>query len=133
MLMLKKVKWCKSYCGCWVGKVKGGDMFVFGDYGLQVFDVGWIIFCQIEFVCIVIICYIKRSGKVWICIFLDKLVSKKLFEICMGKGKGNLEFWVVLVKLGWIFYEFEGVDFVFVKEVMCFVGYKFGICICFVV
>lgn len=68
--------------------------------------------------------YIKRGGKVWIKIFFYKLVIRKLVEICMGVGKGFLEYWVVVVKLGRVMFELVGVFEDKVREVMRFVVYK---------
>lgn len=105
------------------GVVIWGNIIVFGQFVLQVQECGWIILCQIEVSCCVMICYVKCGGKIWIWIFFDKLVIMCVVEIWMGFGKGNLEFWVVVIKFGWILFEMGGDEIIFeiVKEVMCFV------------
>lgn len=101
-----------------------GNFVVYGDFGIMVFEFGWIISNQIEVVRVVIVRYIKRGGKVWIKIFFDKFVIRKLVEICMGFGKGLFEYWVVVVKFGRVMFEVGGVDEEVVKEVLRFVIYK---------
>lgn len=64
------------------------------------------------------------GGKIWVCIFLDKLVIVRFVEICMGFGKGFFEYWVVVVKLGWIFYEMGGVIENIVRRVILIVVFK---------
>lgn len=100
MLQLKRMKYCKQQKGCNNGFFYKGSCIDFGFFGLKMMDVFCIINCQIEVVCIVMICYMKCEGKVWICIFLDKLIIVKLQEVCMGKGKGVFDYWVVEVKFG---------------------------------
>lgn len=124
MLLLKKVKYWKIFKGCCCGKVYCGFDVNFGEFGLIMLEDGFIIVCQIEVVCVVMICKVKCGVKVWICLFLDKLLIKKLVEIWMGKGKGFLEYWVVVVKLGKVFYEMEGVFEELVVEVFVLVVVK---------
>ncbi len=127
MLMPKKVKYRKSHRGRRAGKAKGGNTLAFGDYGLQALDAGWVTSRQIEAARIAITRHIKRSGKVWIRIFPDKPVSKKPLETRMGKGKGNPEFWVAVVKPARVLYELEGVEPELAKEAMRLAGHKLGI------
>ena len=91
------------------GKAYRGSSIVFGKYGLKALDPAWISSRQIEAARIAITRHIKRGGKVWIRIFPDKPVTKKPAETRMGKGKGNPEFWVAVVKPGRIMFELEGV------------------------
>jgi large subunit ribosomal protein L16 len=81
----------------------------FGDYGLQTTEPGWITNRQIEAARVAMTRHIKRGGKVWIRIFPDKPVTKKPAETRMGKGKGNPEMWVAVVKPGRVMFELEGV------------------------
>ena len=127
MLMPKKVKYRKQMRGRMRGRAKGGDRISFGDYALQALEPGWITSRQIESARIAITRHIKRSGKVWIRIFPDKPVSKKPLETRMGKGKGNPEFWVAVVKPTRILYELEGVEPALAKEAMRLAGHKLGI------
>jgi large subunit ribosomal protein L16 len=109
MLMPKKVKYRKRQRGRMKGRAKGGDYISFGDFGLQVLEPGAITARQIEAARIAITRKIKRGGKVWIRIFPDKPITKKPLETRMGKGKGNPEEWVAIVRPGRILYELEGV------------------------
>lgn len=86
-----------------------GAAISFGEYGLQVTVPGRLTARQIEAARIAMTRYIKRGGKIWIRIFPDKPVTKKPAETRMGKGKGNVEEWVVVVRPGRILYEMEGV------------------------
>ncbi len=127
MLMPKKVKYRKRQRGRRRGRAKGGDRIAFGDYGLQTTEAGWITARQIEAGRIAITRAVKRGGKVWIRIFPDKPITKKPLETRMGKGKGNPEEWVAVVKPGRILYELEGVDGELAKEAMRLASHKFGV------
>ena len=70
---------------------------MFGDYGIQALEPGWITARQIEAARIAMTRHIKRGGKVWINIFPDKPVTEKPAETRMGSGKGNPERWVAVV------------------------------------
>ena len=92
------------------GMATRGNTVAFGEYGLQSQDPGWITNRQIEAARVAMTRHIKRGGKVWIRIFPDKPVTKKPAETRMGKGKGNVELWVAVVKPGRVMFEIEGVD-----------------------
>jgi len=109
MLAPKKVKFRKRMKGRTKGRSKGGDVVAFGEFGMQVIEPGWITARQIEASRIAITRHVKRGGKVYIRIFPDKPISKKPAETRMGKGKGNPEEWVAVVKTGRILFELEGV------------------------
>jgi large subunit ribosomal protein L16 len=109
MLMPKKVKYRKQQRGRRSGQAKGGTSVAFGDYGLQALEPGWVTARQIEAARIAITRHVKRGGKVWIRVFPDKPITKKPLETRMGKGKGNPEEWVAVVKPGRVLYELEGV------------------------
>jgi large subunit ribosomal protein L16 len=127
MLMPKKVKYRKKHRGRRRGKAKGGDRLSFGDYGLQATEAGWITARQIESGRIAITRGVKRGGKVWIRIFPDKPITKKPLETRMGKGKGNPEEWVAVVKPGRIMYELEGVEEEVAREAIRLASHKFGV------
>lgn len=127
MLMPKKVKFRKKHRGRRRGRAKGGDYISFGDYGLQAVEPGWITARQIESARIAITRHIKRGGKVWIRIFPDKPVTKKPLETRMGKGKGNPEEWVAVVRPGRILYELEGVTPEVAKAAMRLGAHKLGV------
>lgn len=92
------------------GMAHRGNKVSFGDYGLQATEPGWITNRQIEAARVALTRHIKRGGKVWIRIFPDKPVTKKPAETRMGKGKGNPEYWVAVVKPGRMLFEVEGVQ-----------------------
>ena len=110
MLQPKKVKHRKQHKGRMRGKAQRGSTLAFGDYGLQATCCGRLTARQIEAARIAMTRYVKRGGKVWIRVFPDKPVTKKPAETRMGKGKGNPEEWVAVVKPGRILYEMEGVS-----------------------
>jgi large subunit ribosomal protein L16 len=110
MLQPKKVKHRKQHKGRMKGKAHRGNSLTFGDYGLQAVECSRVTARQIEAARIAMTRHVKRGGKVWIRIFPDKPVTKKPAETRMGKGKGNLEEWVAVVKPGRILYEMEGVS-----------------------
>ncbi|MEM9556505.1 MAG: 50S ribosomal protein L16 [Acidobacteriota bacterium] len=127
MLMPKKVKYRKRMRGRMRGRAKGGDRLSFGDYGLQALEPGWITSRQIEAARVAITRRVKRTGKVWIRIFPDKPITKKPLETRMGKGKGNPEGWVAVVKPGRILYELEGVPHALGKRAMELAAHKLPI------
>jgi large subunit ribosomal protein L16 len=124
MLMPKKVKHRKAHRGRRRGNAKGGDYLAFGDYGLQATEPGWVTARQIEAARIAITRAIKRGGKVWIRVFPDKPVTKKPLETRMGKGKGNPEEWVAVVKPARILYELEGVTHEVAEQAMRLAAHK---------
>jgi large subunit ribosomal protein L16 len=109
MLAPKRVKFRKQMKGRTRGMAQRGNKVSFGDYGLQSTDPGWVTNRQIEAARVAMTRHIKRGGKVWIRIFPDKPVTKKPAETRMGKGKGNPEYWVAVVKPGRMMFELEGV------------------------
>ena len=127
MLMPKRVKYRKAQRGNMRGKAQRGSTLSFGEYGLKALEPGWVTNRQIEAARIAMTRKIKRGGKVWITIFPDKSVTKKPAETRMGKGKGNPEFWVAVIKPGRILYEMEGVDEPTAKEGFRLAAQKIGI------
>ena len=109
MLMPKRVKWRKVQRGRMRGMAKGGSQVSFGEYGLQALEPGWITSRQIEASRIAITRSLGRGGKVWIRVFPDKPITIKPAETRMGKGKGNPEYWVTVIKPGRVMFEIEGV------------------------
>ena len=127
MLMPKKVKFRKQQRGRRAGMAKGGDYIAFGDYALQALETGWVTARQIEAGRIAISRHVKRGGKVWIRVFPDKPITKKPLETRMGKGKGNPEEWVAVVKPARILFELEGVTREVAEAAMRLASHKFGI------
>ena len=109
MLAPKRVKYRKRQKGRMRGKATRGNNVAFGEYGLQSLYAAWVSNRQIESARVAITRHIKRGGKVWIRLFPDKPITSKPAETRMGKGKGNPEGWVAVVKPGRIMFELEGV------------------------
>jgi large subunit ribosomal protein L16 len=127
MLMPKKVKFRKQQRGRRSGPAKGGAYIAFGDFGLQALEAGWVTARQIEAARIAIARHIKRGGKIWIRLFPDKPITKKPLETRMGKGKGNPEEWVAVIKPGRVLYELEGVEQKVAEDAMKLASHKLGI------
>lgn len=124
MLMPKRVKHRKVMRGRRKGNSKGGTAVTFGEYGLKSLDRGWITNRQIEAARVAMTRKMKRGGKVWINVFPDKPITKKPAETRMGKGKGNPEAWVAVVKPGRIMFEVSGVPEELAREAMRVAGHK---------
>jgi len=110
MLAPKKVKFRKMMKGNMKGKAYRGSEVSFGEFGLKALEPGWITSRQIEAARIAITRQAKKGCKLWIRIFPDKPITRKPAETRMGKGKGNPEFWVAVVKPGRVLYEVSGVS-----------------------
>jgi len=109
MLQPKRSKFRKQQKGRNRGLAKRNIRVSFGEFGLKAMGRGRITARQIEAARRSISRYVKRGGKLWIRLFPDKPISKKPLEVRMGKGKGNVEYWVALVQPGRMLYEIEGV------------------------
>ena len=116
MLAPKRIAHRKVMRGTMKGKAKGWTKVNFGDYGLVAEECHWITNRQIEAARVAMTRYMKRGGRVWITIFPDKPITKKPAETRMGKGKGNPEGWVAVVKPGRVMFEIAGVDEATAKE-----------------
>jgi len=127
MLMPKRVKHRKQQRGRMRGKAIKGGKVNFGEFGLQATECGWITNRQIEAARVALTRRVKRGGKIWIRIFPDKPVTKKPAETRMGKGKGNPEGWVAVVKPGRIMFEIEGVEKKVAYEAMTLAASKLPI------
>lgn len=110
MLLPKRVKYRRVHRGRMTGKALRGNKVTYGQYGLQATEPAWITANQIEAARVAMTRYCKRFGKVWIKIFPDKPVTARPAETRMGKGKGNLEYWVAVVKPGRVMFEISGVS-----------------------
>jgi len=109
MLAPKRVKFRKMMKGRNRGVATRGQTVAFGHYGLQATEAGWVTNRQIEASRVAMTREMKRGGKLWIRLFPDKPITKKPAETRMGKGKGNPEGWVAVVKPGRVLFEIEGV------------------------
>ena len=109
MLQPKRTKFRKQFKGRNRGLATVGNKVSFGEFGLKAVERGKITARQIEAARRAMTRHIKRGGKIWIRVFPDVPVSKKPLEVRMGKGKGNVEYWVCKVQPGRVLYEMEGV------------------------
>lgn len=124
MLMPKKTKFRKVQKGTMKGRSKGARTVDFGQYGLQAVEPHWLTSQQIEAVRVTISRKLKKVGRLFLRVFPDKPVSKKPAETRMGKGKGNPEFWVAVVKRGRVILEIEGLPENEAKQVLRLAAYK---------
>ena len=127
MLAPKRVIHRKVQRGSMKGQAKGNTELHFGEYGIKALEAHWITNRQIEACRIAMTRYMKRGGKVWITIFPDKPITKKPQDTRMGKGKGNPEEWVAVVKPGRIMFEIDGVPEEVAKEALRLAQHKLPI------
>ena len=127
MMSPARVKFRKQQKGNLKGKALKGNQVSFGDFGLIAVEPGWLTARQIEAARIAMTRQVKRGGKIWIRIFPDKPFTKKPAETRMGKGKGNPEYWVAVVKPGRILYEMEGLAEDVAREAFRLAGQKLPI------
>jgi large subunit ribosomal protein L16 len=127
MLMPKRVKYRKAHRGRMTGKQLRGAEISFGEYGLQALEPGWVSARQIEAARRALVRVMKRRGKVWIRIFPDKPYTRKPPETRMGKGKGNVEYWVAVVRPGRIMFELGGLPGEIALAALHQASYKFSI------
>ena len=132
MLMPKRVKYRNRHKGKMRGIAYRGGEVSFGSFGLQAMECGRITNRQIEAARIAMTRYVKRGGKIWLRVFPDKPVSKKPLETRMGKGKGNPEFWVAVIRPGRMLYEMDGVPEAIAKEAFRLAGHKLSVATRFV-
>lgn len=110
MLQPKKTKFRKTHKGRNRGIATVANKVSFGEYGLKSVDRGRLTARQIEAARRAMTRHIKRGGKIWIRVFPDKPITTKPLEVRMGKGKGNVEYWVAQIQPGRMLFEMEGVD-----------------------
>lgn len=124
MLQPKRTKFRRYHRGKMNGKANKGNTIVYGNYGLQAVEPGWIKSRQIESGRRVLTRYVRRNGKLWIRIFPDKPVTMRAAESRMGSGKGTPEYWVSVVKPGAIIYEITGINKQEAKKALQIAGHK---------
>ena len=127
MLMPKRTKHRKTFRIRYDGKAKGNTELHFGEYGLMAKEGAWITSQQIEAARIAMTRYMKRGGRVWINIFPNLSLTKKPLETRQGKGKGNPEVWVAVVKEGKIMFEIGDVDEATAREALRLASHKLPI------
>ena len=124
MLLPKRVKYRKAQRGRRKGLAVSGSTVSFGEYGLKALGAAWLKNTQIEAARIILTRRLRRGGKLWIRIFPDKPVTKKAAESRQGKGKGEVESWVAVIKPGTMLFEIGGVSEDFAREALRLVAYK---------
>ena len=127
MLMPKRTKHRKQFRGSMAGKATRGNTISNGEYGIVALEPAWIKSNQIEAARVAMTRYVKRTGKVWIKIFPDKPYTSKPIGVRMGKGKGNVEEWVAVVKPGRVMFEIAGVPEETAKEALRLATHKLPI------
>lgn len=127
MLMPKRVKYRKMQRGRMRGKALRGAEIDFGEYGLQALEPGWVSARQIEAARRAVVRSMRRRGKLWVRIFPDKPYTHRPPETRMGKGKGNVEYWVAVVRPGRIMFELSGVPEDAALHALKQASYKFSI------
>ena len=132
MLQPKRTKFRKMHKGRNRGLALRGSKVSFGEFGLKATGRGRLTARQIEAARRAISRHIKRGGKIWIRVFPDKPITQKPLEVRMGKGKGNVEYWVALIQPGKILYEMEGVDETIAREAFALASAKLPISTTFV-
>ena len=109
MLQPTRMKYRKQHKGRNTGIATRGNAVSFGDFGLKAVGRGRLTARQIEAARRAMTRHIKRGGRIWIRVFPDKPITEKPLEVRMGKGKGNVEYWVALIQPGKVLYEMDGV------------------------
>lgn len=127
LLQPKKVKWRKQQRGRMTGKASRRNSVDFGEYGLQALEPCWMTSRQIEAARIAIVREAKKGAKVWIRVFPQKPITKKPAETRMGKGKGDLDQFVAVIKPGHILFELSGVPEEVASEAFRKAGHKLPI------
>ncbi len=124
VLMPKRVKYRKLQRGTRRGIATTGANLAFGEYGLKSLENGWLKNTQIEAVRVILARQLHKGGKLWIRVFPDKSITKKPAEVRMGKGKGDLDHWVAVVKRGRIIFELGGVPEEYARQCFRLAAYK---------
>lgn len=124
MLMPKRVKRRKVQRGRMKGKAHKGNVIAYGEYALRAESCAWITSNQIEAARVAMTRFIKRGGQVWIDIFPHKPITQKPAETRMGSGKGNVEYWVAVVKPGRVLFEMAGVSEEDAREALRLAAHK---------
>ena len=127
MLMPKRTKYRKPHRIYHDGKAKGNTTLHFGEYGLMAKEGAWITAQQIEAARVAMTRYMKLGGKVYVNIFPHMPLTKKPIGTRQGKGKGNVEAWVAVVKEGKIMFEIKGVDEATAREALRLAAHKLPI------
>ena len=123
----KRTKYRRPHRLPYDGKAKGNTSLHFGAYGLQAEEGAWITQQQIEAARVAMTRYMKRGGKVFINIFPHLSLTKIPLETRMGKGKGQPDMWVAVVKKGKIMFEISDVEESIAREALRLAMHKLPI------
>lgn len=123
-VMPSRVKFRKLHRGRRRGTASGGTQISFGEFGLKSLGRGWLTSHQIEAARVALTRHVKRGGKVWIRVFPDHPFTKKPAETRMGKGKGEPEYYVAVIKPGRVLFEMEGIPEELAKSAMRLCAHK---------
>jgi large subunit ribosomal protein L16 len=124
VMMPKRVKYRKLQKGSRKGIATTGAELAFGEFGLKSLENGWLKNTQIEAVRVILARQLHKGGKLWIRVFPDKSITKKPAEVRMGKGKGELDHWVAVIKRGRILFELGGVQQEYARQCFRLAAYK---------
>ena len=127
MFQPKRIKYRKMHRGRRTGSAQTGNQVTFGDYGLKATSTAWITSRQIEAARRAITRHFRRGGRVWIRVFPDKPITSKPAETRMGSGKGNVDFWVAVVKPGRVMFEVAGIREDMAKEALRLASQKLSV------
>ncbi|MCC7232086.1 MAG: 50S ribosomal protein L16 [Bacteroidia bacterium] len=133
MLQPKKTKFRKQHKMVPKGKATRGHQLAFGSFGIKSLETAWLPSKQIEAARVAVTRFMKREGQIWCRIFPDKPITRKPAEVRMGKGKGNPEFWVAVVKPGTIIFEAEGVSEATAREALRLAAQKLSVTTKFII
>lgn len=124
VMMPKRVKYRKLQKGQRRGIATTGAELAFGEFGLKSLENGWLKNTQIEAVRVILARQLHKGGRLWIRPFPDKSITKKPAEVRMGKGKGELDHWVAVIKRGRILFELGGVPEEYARQCFRLAAYK---------
>jgi large subunit ribosomal protein L16 len=124
MLIPKRVKYRKTQRGRRKGLAVAGSRVSFGEYGIKALECAWLKNNQIETARIILTRRLRRGGKLWIRIFPDKPVTKKTAESRQGKGKGEVDSWVAVIRRGRVLFELGGIPEDYARASFRLVAYK---------
>ena len=127
MFQPKRIKYRKMHRGRRTGTAQTGNQVTFGDYGLKATSTAWITSRQIEAARRAITRHFRRGGRVWIRVFPDKPITSKPAETRMGSGKGNVDYWVAVVKPGRVMFEVAGIREDMAKEALRLASQKLSV------
>ena len=133
MLQPKRTKFRKTHKGRNRGLANSGNEVSFGTFGLKATSRGQLTARQIEAARRAMTRHVKRQGKIWIRVFPDKPITEKPLEVRMGKGKGNVEYWVCPIQPGKVLYEMDGVPEALAREAFALAAAKLSVKTTFVI